>query len=58
MNSKIVYIQPYYSWVVKIKTNILMDKEEKWGERDGREERELICLYYFNELYVKIETEM
>ena len=23
-----------------------MKREEKWGERDGREERELIYLYY------------
>ncbi len=43
-----------------------MERKEKWGERDGREEREFIYLYYllvyslcyFNELYVKIETEM
>ena len=51
-NNKVVYIQPYYSWVVKIKTNILFDlfiifwSSKKKEERDGREERKLICLYY------------
>ena len=33
-----------------------MVREE--GRKRVKRERELICLYYFNELYVKIETGM
>ena len=32
----------------------------EWERKEEKEwrERELICLYYFNELYVKLETGM
>ena len=50
MNSKVVYIQPYYSCVVKNKNyfNGVTKKEGKRGngEMGEKRERELICLYY------------
>ena len=43
----------------------MREEERKRGKRKMAEKRELICLYYllvclyyFNELYVKIETEI
>ena len=36
MNNKGVYIQPYYLWVVKIKTHVLMEWERK-RRKEGRE---------------------
>ena len=67
MNNKVVYIQLYRSWVVKIKTHILMKlergkkREEKMGETRENWFVYIICwynLFYFNELHIKIETRM
>ena len=65
MNSKIVYMQPYYSQIVKKK--IIFNLEIMCNEKKdigGKREIKIIfiillsSLYYFVDLYIKLKLEM
>ena len=65
MNSKVAYMQPYYSQVVKKKLifNLVIVCEEKKIVEGNREIKILFIillggLYYFIKLYIKIKIEM
>ena len=65
MNSKVAYMQPYYSQVVKKKLifNLVVVCEEKKIVEGNREIKILFIillggLYYFIKLYIKIKIEM